>query len=34
MTFAVPLAMFEEMEASVEGSFLEQEPWTELVGDR
>lgn len=30
MTFAMPLAMYEEMESSVDGSFLEREPWTEL----
>ena len=31
MTFAVPLAMFEEMEANVPGSFLERDTWRELT---
>ncbi len=31
MTFAVPFAMFEEMEANVPGSFLERETWRELM---
>ncbi len=31
MTFAVPLVMFEEMEASVPGSFLERNTWKELM---
>ena len=31
MTFAVPFAMFEEMEANVPGSFLERETWHELM---
>ncbi|TAM48575.1 MAG: hypothetical protein EPN53_09600 [Acidobacteria bacterium] len=31
MTFAVPLAMFEEMEANVPGSFLERDTWRELM---
>jgi uncharacterized protein (DUF169 family) len=31
MTFALPLAMFEEMEANVEGSFLESHTWKTLL---
>ena len=31
MTFAVPLAMFEEMERNVEGSFLERPTWQSLL---
>jgi uncharacterized protein (DUF169 family) len=31
MTFAVPLAMFEEMEHNVEGSFLERPTWQALL---
>ena len=31
MTFAVPFAMFREMEANVPGSFLERETWHELM---
>jgi hypothetical protein len=34
MTFAVPFALFEEMEANVPGSFLERETWHELLADR
>lgn len=30
MTFAVPYAMFQEMEGNVEGSFLEKEVWKQL----
>ena len=30
MTFAVPFAMFQEMEANVPGSFLERDTWREL----
>ena len=32
MSFAVPLAMFQEMEANVPGSFLERNTWKELMG--
>jgi len=32
MTFAVPFAMFLEMEANVPGSFLERDTWRELMG--
>jgi hypothetical protein len=32
MTFAVPFAMFQEMEGNVAGSFLERETWRSLVG--
>jgi hypothetical protein len=31
MSFAVPLAMFQEMEANVPGSFLERHTWKELM---
>lgn len=31
MTFAVPLAMFDEMEGNVEGSFLDRHTWQSLV---
>jgi hypothetical protein len=31
MTFAVPLAMFEEMEENVNGSFLERPTWQKLL---
>ncbi|MCF8012167.1 MAG: DUF169 domain-containing protein [Clostridiales bacterium] len=31
LSFAVPYKMFEEMENNIEGSFLEQEPWTKIV---
>jgi hypothetical protein len=31
MTFTVPAAMFEEMEANVEGSFLERRTWQSLL---
>jgi hypothetical protein len=31
MSFAVPLAMFHEMEANVPGSFLERNTWKELM---
>lgn len=31
MTFAVPFAMFQEMEANVPGSFLERDTWRELM---
>ena len=31
MSFAVPLAMFQEMEANVPGSFLERNTWKELM---
>jgi hypothetical protein len=31
MTFALPPAMFEEMEANVEGSFLESHTWKTLL---
>jgi uncharacterized protein (DUF169 family) len=34
MTFAVPFAMFQEMEANVPGSFLERNIWRELMGLR
>jgi uncharacterized protein (DUF169 family) len=34
MTFAVPFAMFQEMEANVSGSFLERETWHDLLADR
>ena len=34
MTFAVPLAMFEEMEDNVAGSFLERPTWQSLVKDK
>jgi len=34
MTFTVPLAMFEEMEANVPGSFLERDTWRELLAER
>lgn len=33
MTFAVPLKMYEEMEANVEGSFLERPVWQSLLKD-
>jgi hypothetical protein len=33
MTFAVPFALFQEMEANVEGSFLERGPWKALKGN-
>lgn len=32
VTVALPLALFEEMERNVAGSFLEREPWTSLAG--
>lgn len=31
LTFAMPMKLFEEMESNVEGSFLEQAPWTKLL---
>jgi hypothetical protein len=31
MTFTVPLAMFEEMERNVAGSFLERHTWQTLL---
>ena len=31
MSFAIPLALFLEMEANVEGSFLQQDTWQQLV---
>jgi hypothetical protein len=31
MTFTVPLAMFEEMEENVAGSFLQRPTWQSLV---
>ena len=31
MTFAVPLAMFREMESNVPGSFLQRNSWKELM---
>ena len=34
MTFAVPLSMFEEMEANVEGSFLDRPTWQSLLAAR
>jgi hypothetical protein len=34
MTFAVPLAMFEEMERNVAGSFLERPTWQGLLTAR
>lgn len=34
MTFAVPFAMFEEMEGHVAGSFLERPAWQSLLKDR
>ncbi|MDY6881889.1 MAG: DUF169 domain-containing protein [Desulfatiglans sp.] len=34
MTFALPLAMFEEMEGNVEGSFLERPTWQSLVKNK
>jgi len=34
MTLTVPMAMFEEMEANVAGSFLERDPWRELLEHR
>jgi hypothetical protein len=34
MTFAVPLAMFKEMESNVAGSFLERPTWQGLVSDK
>jgi hypothetical protein len=34
MSFAVPLAMFEEMERNVNGSFLERPTWQGLLGTR
>lgn len=34
MTFSLPLALLEEMEADVAGSFLERHTWRELKGDR
>lgn len=34
MTFAVPLAMYEEMEANVAGSFLERPVWQSLVKEK
>ncbi len=33
MSFAVPFAMFERMEANVAGSFLERSTWKKLIGD-
>jgi len=32
MTFTVPFGSFKEMEGNVEGSFLEEETWKELIG--
>ncbi|MBN1613521.1 MAG: DUF169 domain-containing protein [Deltaproteobacteria bacterium] len=34
MTFAVPFAMFQELEANIPGSFLERNTWKELMGLR
>lgn len=34
LTFAVPLALFDEMEANVDGSFLERPTWRQLMDDR
>ena len=34
MTFAMPLAMFEEMENNVTGSFLERPTWQSLVKNK
>jgi uncharacterized protein (DUF169 family) len=34
LTFAVPLALFDEMEANVPGSFLERPVWRELMEER
>ncbi len=34
MTFAMPLAMFKEMEANVAGSFLERPTWLTLVKNK
>jgi hypothetical protein len=34
MTFAMPLAMFEEMEDNVAGSFLERPTWQRLVKNK
>ena len=34
MTFAMPLAMFEEMEDNVAGSFLERPTWQNLVKNK
>ncbi len=34
MTFAVPFAMFQEMEANVPGSFLERDTWRELMSGK
>ncbi len=34
MSFAVPLIMFEEMEANVEGSFLQRHTWQSLVNNK
>jgi hypothetical protein len=31
MTFAMPFALFEEMEANVAGSFLQRPTWQSLV---
>ncbi len=31
VTVALPLSLFQEMEANVAGSFLEREPWTDLA---
>lgn len=33
MSFAMPLALFEEMEANVEGSFLQRSVWQDLMQD-
>ena len=33
MSFAIPFAMFERMEANVAGSFLERSTWKKLIGD-
>jgi hypothetical protein len=33
LSFSVPVVMYEEMEANVEGSFLERDTWRSLIGD-
>jgi hypothetical protein len=34
MTFAVPFALFEEMEQNVPGSFLERHTWQSLLSEK
>lgn len=34
LSFTIPMSMFEEMEANVEGSFLERHSWKDLMSDR